>query len=129
MKSMGRLLLGIGILVLFLIGGLWVGHAMDDVHQAIAQTLDTAALKCLDGDLKGGIALAQQAQNQWDSHWHGTASVADHEPMDEIDGLFAQLEIYGKAGLAADFATYCARLSRLVSAVGEAHSFTWWNLL
>lgn len=126
---MGRFWLGIGILAVFLIGGLWVGHAMDDVHQTIAQSLDDAAVRCLNGDLPGGMALAQQAQKLWQSHWHGTASVADHEPMDEIDGLFAQLEIYGKAGLSADFATYCARLSRLVSAMGEAHAFTWWNLL
>ena len=126
---MKRFLLGIGILAVFLIGGLWVGYAMDDVHQTIAQTLDDAAAQCLSGDLSGGIALAQQAHQTWQTHWHSTASVADHEPMDEIDGLFAQLEVYGKAGLSADFATFCARLSQLVSAVGEAHSFTWWNLL
>ena len=126
---MGRFWLGIGILALFLIWGLWVGCAMDNVHQTIAQTLDDAAAQCLDGDLPGGMELAQEAQQLWQNKWHGTAAVADHEPMDEIDGLFAQLEVYGKAGLAADFATYCARLSRLVSAMGEAHSFTWWNLL
>ncbi len=126
---MGRFWLGIGILVLFLVLGFWTGHTMDDVHQTISQTLENAATKSLSGDLTEGIALAQQAQSQWQSHWHGTASVADHAPMDEIDGLFAQLETYGKAGLTETFAAYCARLSQLVSAMGEAHSFTWWNLL
>lgn len=126
---MGRFWLGVGILVLFLVLGIWVAHAMDDVHQTIAQTLDDAAAQSLSGDLAEGIALVQQAKSNWQSHWRSTASVADHEPMDEIDGLFAQLEVYGKAGLAADFATYCARLSQLVTAVAEAHALNWWNLL
>lgn len=126
---MGRFLLGVGILVLFLALGLWVTYAMDNVHSEISQTLDAAAIQALSGDITEGIRLAQQAKGQWQTHWHGTAAVADHAPMDEIDGLFAQLEVYGQAGLSADFATYCARLSNLVSAVGEAHSLTWWNLL
>ena len=126
---MGRFWLGIGLLVLFLVLGLWVTHAMDGVHQTISQTLDEAAQQTLSGDLETGISLAQQAQNDWDSHWHGTASIADHAPMDEIDGLFAQLKVYGQTGQAADFAAYCARLAKLVTAVGEAHGLSWWNLL
>ena len=126
---MGRFWLGIGILVLFLLLGLWVAHAMVDVHQSISQTLDQAAAQALDGDLKAGFSLAQQARSHWHSHWHSTASVADHAPMDEIDGLFAQLDAYRQSERPGDFAAYCARLSALIAAVGEAHSLTWWNLL
>jgi hypothetical protein len=129
MNGVGRYWLGIGLLVLFLTLGLWVTYAMDNVHSEIAQTLDTAAAQTLSGNLPEGITLVQQAKEQWQAHWHGTASVADHAPMDEVDGLFAQLEVYGQAGLSTDFAAYCARLSNLVAAVGEAHSLTWWNLL
>lgn len=126
---MGRFWLGICILVLFLALGLWVAHAMDDVHQSIAGTLDQAAQETLNGDIESGIALAQQARKHWRSRWHGTASVADHAPMDEIDGLFSQLDAYSQADRPTDFAAYCARLSALVAAVGEAHTLTWWNLL
>lgn len=126
---MGRLWLGIGILVVLLVGGLWVSHMVDDVHQSIGKTLDEAAVQALDGDLESGFALAQQARNYWQAHWNGTAAVADHAPMDEIDGLFAQLDAYRQSQRPDDFAAYCARLSALVIAVGEAHSLTWWNLL
>lgn len=129
MTHMGRFLLGVGILVLFLVAGLWISYSMDSVHQTISQTLDDAAACSLNGDLAEGITLAGAAQQQWQRHWHGTAAVADHAPMDEIDGLFAQLETYGKAGHCETFAAYCARLSQLVSAMGEAHSLNWWNLL
>lgn len=126
---MGRFWLGIGLLVLFLVLGLWVSSSMGNVHQAIAQTLDEAAAQTLEGNLEEGLALAQQAYADWDAHWHGTASVADHAPMDEVDSLFGQLMIYGQADQPADFAAYCSRLAKLVSAVGEAHGLTWWNLL
>lgn len=126
---MGRAWLGVGLLVLFLVLGLWISFSMGGVHQQIAQKLEQAAEQGLSGDLEEGIALARQACSDWEKHWHGTASVADHAPMDEIDGLFAQLEIYGKAGQRADFAAFCSRLSRLVAAVGEAHGLSWWNLL
>ena len=126
---MGRFWLGVCLLAVFLGLGLWVGHAMESTHEAVAQTLDEATQQTLSGDLEKGKTLAQQAFADWERNWHGVASVADHEPMDEIDGLFAQLEVYGETGQSEDFAAYCARLSKLVTAVGEAHGLSWWNLL
>ena len=46
---MGRFWLGIGILVVFLVLGLGISSAMDDVHLAIADTLDAAAEQALSG--------------------------------------------------------------------------------
>ena len=126
---MGRLWIGIGILVLLLVLGLWISHVMDDVHVGIAETLKTAAEQALSGDLEAGMDTAQRAKVRWEDHWHGSAAVADHEPMDEIDGLLAQLECYGKANQPGDFAACCKRLALLVEAMSEAHSLTWWNLL
>ena len=126
---MGRFCFGIGLLVIFLVLGLWVSFSTGSVHQAIARTLDEAAAQTLSGDMEAGLALAQQAQDDWDAHWQKTASIADHGPMDEIDGLFAQLKLYGQTAQTADFAAYCARLAKLITAVGEAHGLTWWNLL
>ena len=55
--------------------------------------------------------------------------MADHGPLEEIDSLFAQVQIYADTGKTADFAAYCTRLAKLVTAVGEAHGLTWQNLL
>ena len=126
---MGRLWLGIGILVFFLVLGLWISNAMDGVHLTIADTLETAAEQALTGDLPTALETAQQAKTAWEKHWHGSASVADHSPMDEIDGLMAQLEPYARANQPGDFAACCKRLVLLVEAMTEAHSLTWWNLL
>lgn len=108
--------------------GVWAGIMMDSRHEDISQTLRQAADQSMSGNLEGGIALADSARQQWEQNWHSSAALADHAPMDEIDSLFAQLQIYGQAGRQVDFASYCARLAKLVSAMGEAHSLTWWNL-
>lgn len=126
---MGKLWLGVGILVLFLVLGLWTNHAMNDIHMGIADTLDTAAEEALSGNLAAGRKTAEKAKASWDAHWHSSAAVADHAPMDEIDGLLSQLESYGRADQPGDFAACCSRLSLLVQAMCEAHSLTWWNLL
>lgn len=126
---MARFWIGVALLGVFLGLGIWVTVAMDQVHEPISQALEEAAEQALAGDLEGGAALARQAKADWQEYWKGTASVADHGSMDEIDGIFGQLEAYAQAGRQVDFAAYCARLSRLVHAIGEAHGFNWWNLL
>ena len=126
---MGRFWLGVGLLVLFLVLGLWIGAAMDRVHLSIADTLETAAEQALSGELPAGLETAQKAKASWEKHWHGSATVADHAPMDEIDGLLAQLECYSRADQPGDFAACCTRISLLVRAMSEAHRLTWWNLL
>ncbi len=126
---MRRFWLGVGLLLVFLFVGLWVAEATEQASEAIAQTLTLAADTALAGDLETGKQLAQQAFRDWDAQWHSMASVADHCPMDEIDGLFGQLSAYSRAETVLEFAACCARLSKLVTAIGEAHGLTWWNLL
>lgn len=126
---MKRFILGICLLAVMLGLGLWVMYAMNAVNEPVSQLLEDAAKTTLNGNLAEGIQLVNHARSTWDNCWHGTASAADHAPMDEIDSLFAQVEAYAQAGQAEEFAAHCARLSKLVEAVGEAHSLTWWNFL
>ena len=126
---MVRFWFGIGLLLVFLIFGLWVAEAMDSGHMQISSMLEQAADAMLDGDPSRGIELAQQAYRRWQYHWHATAAVADHAPMDEIDSLFSQLQLYGSVRHQVDFAAYCTRLSRLIRAMGETHTLNWWNIL
>ena len=126
---MGRFWLGVGILLVFLTLGIGITAFADATHTPICQELEAAAAASLSGDLPGGIALAEDAMTRWEERWHAVAIFSDHAPMDEIDGLFAQLEVYGKTGSAQEFAACCARISKLVGAMAEAHSPSWWNLL
>ena len=126
---MGRCWFG-SLLLLVLLGfGLWSTFSADAMHRPVSEALEQAAELSLSGQLEEGISLAQGAKADWENNWHTAATTADHAPMDEIDGLFAQMEVYARVRQGADFDACCARLSRLIHAMGEAHSPGWWNLL
>lgn len=125
---MGRFWLGAGILLTFLGLGIASTVYLDSVHEPIAQELVLASEQTLSGDLEEGLRLAQNAQKNWKRHWSATSLVMDHDPVEQIDAQFSQLQAYGRAGYEEEFAAACASLSALITAVGDAHDLTWWNL-
>lgn len=126
---MRRLWIGVALLVVLLIFGLWTAFVMDSIHQPIGTLLEQAASAALQNDWPLASELCQEAKSQWERRWFITAAVADHTPMDEIDGLFARLPILSEERETADFAATCAQLAKLTQAMGNAHSLSWWNLL
>lgn len=121
--------IGIGILVVFLVVGLLVSCWMDQVHVPTEKLLEQAAEKTLQGEFEQAVALGAEAKSRWEQQWNGTATVADHSPMDDVDALFAEMEIYAKADEKPHFAACCQELARRVQAVASAHRFSWWNIL
>ena len=126
---MARGWLGAGILVVFLILGLVLSEVTDNAHLPTGDLLTQAAEKTLAGDLEGGIALGAEAQKRWQRHWFATAAIADHSPMDEVDSLFAEMEVYARTGEAPHFAACCKELAQRLEAIADAHRFSWWNVL
>ena len=124
-----RFYLGLGLLVLFLISGLLVTFGLARVHGPTAEAFSQAAEAALEGNLSQGIALARQAKDRWLQFRRATASVADHTPMDEIEGLLAEAEVFAGAEDAEHFAACCAKLARLVQGIADAHSPDWENIL
>ena len=126
---MARGYIGLGILIVFLVLGIGVSMVMHNAHQPACQLLNQAADLTLSGDFEGAVPLAMAAKSRWETAWNGTAVVADHGPMDDVDALFAEMEIYAKTGEVPHFAACCRELAQRVEAVSEAHRFSWWNLL
>lgn len=126
---MGRGWLGVGILVLFLILGFVTASAMNGAHIPTEKLLAQAAEDALTGDFEDAVALGMEAKTRWDRHWNGTATVADHAPMDDVDALFAEMEIYAESQEKPHFAACCKELSQRIQAVAGAHRFSWWNVL
>ncbi len=121
--------LGAGLLALFLALGVVTMHLMDDAHLPTGDLLEQAAELALQGDMEKGVTLGQKAKNRWERQWQATATVADHSPMDDVDALFAEMEVYAAAGEEPHFAACCQELAKRVQAVAEAHRFSWWNIL
>ena len=120
--------LGAGILVLFLILSFLTGGLMDNAHTPTGELLDSAAEKTLAGEFETAVALGLAAKARWDRQWNGTATVADHSPMDDVDALFSEMEIYARTGEEPHFAACCRELARRIHAVADAHRFTWRNV-
>ena len=126
---MKRFVLGLVLLCLTLGSCLWVSQSMARTHGPISEKLHEAQSLALEGEQLKGVAAARQARQLWQKSWELTAAVVDHAPMDEIDGLFAQMESYARGDSSVEFAGICARLAELIDAVAEANSFAWWSFL
>ena len=120
-----------GAALLLILLGLGVGSSslMEVLHRPLADALDMASEWALEENWEGAAETARQAEASWRKLWHFSAILSDHEPMEEIDALFGQLEIYRAEGDSLSFAAACASLSRQVEAIADAHGLSWWNLL
>lgn len=126
---MKRLWIGIGILIILL--GLGIGTTVFAVrtHSGISQALKQASESALRGKWEEARQFSLNAKAKWDACRDITAAIADHEPMEQIDDLFSQLDIYLLTRQQIPFSTCCASLGVLTEAIGEAHAINWWSLL
>ena len=121
--------IGLALLVVLLASGLLTAKKMEQFHSDGAKKLTRAGAYALEDNWAPARELAFQAMKQWQEHREFTAAFADHEPMEDVDCLFAQLPAYARQEDAAHFAAICAELSKRLEAVSNAHSFLWWNVL
>lgn len=126
---MKKFVIGIAVLSLLLIAGLLVAKSTEEMYKPIISLLDDAANTALTGDFEDAKQQAQNAKHLWDQRKNATATVADHTPMEEIDHLFAEAEIYARTEEVPHFAACCAQLAAMVQAMGDAHALNLWNLL
>ena len=126
---MKKFVIGITVLSLLLIAGLLVAKSTEEMYKPIISLLDDAANTALTGDFEDAKQQAQNAKQLWDQQKNATATVADHTPMEEIDHLFAEAEIYARTEEVPHFAACCAQLAAMVQAMGDAHALNLWNLL
>ena len=126
---MKRSIWGIGILIALLIFSVAIAARMQDVHCRISDLLSQAAAAAEQNDWQQADRLARQAEQQWQRYHHFTAAFADHTPMDELDGLFAELLVFLSNRESPHFASTCTRLSLLAQSMADSHGVQWWNLL
>lgn len=126
---MKRCWIGLGLLIVLLAGSIAVTWRMGRCHEPMTEAVTQAAERALDGDWGNALSLTEKARASWEKSWGISAAFADHEPMEEINGLFAELEVYAKARDGTGYAAVCAQLRTALEAMGEAHGFVWWNLL
>ena len=126
---MKRCWFGFGLLLILLLGGILTTRTMVSAYTRISASLDAAGDAALEENWEAAGGAFQKARGEWEKRWHVSAVFADHEPMEEIDGLFAQGEMYLRSREPEALAAVCAQLARQAQAMGEAQTCSWWNLL
>ena len=126
---MKRIYAGLAILAVLLSAAAAFSVLMERTHVPVAKALQEAATAAEDGDWAAAGDLFRSAQAQWQQHKQFTAAVADHSPMDDMDGLFAELEIYLRQQEMPHFSATCCHLAYLAEAMADNHALNWWNLL
>ena len=120
---------GAALLLVLLLLGIFSTVTMGMFHKPMSEAMERASELSLDGNWEQATRIAGQTEENWEELWHFSACFADHGPMEEIDSLFAQLEIYRETKDVLGFAAVCASLSKQLEAMGDAHELSWWNLL
>ena len=125
---MKRLWIGVGLLAVMLVSGILVPEFLHGCHDAVVTDLDRAAETAMAEQWAETEEFLHRAEEKWQKKRPVTASFADHEPMDDIDGLFEQLKIFARARDPVAFGSTCVYLSSQLKALGDYHEFSLWNL-
>ena len=125
---MKRIWFGAALLILLLALGLGSSALMERTHLAHAEDLNRAAELAMEGNWAGAANFAEAAKREWNKKRMLVAALSDHEPMDQIEGLFAQLEVFTEIQDAASFGSTCRYLASQLEALGKSHSFNLQNL-
>ena len=124
-----RFWLGVGLLVVLLAASLFATWGMEAIHKPAEQGMAAAAEAALAGDFPGAVAAANRVYDRWQTYRNCTAAFADHAPMDDVEALFAEMQVYAQAEEVPHFAACCNQLRTLLKAMSDAHTPTWWNFL
>jgi len=120
---------GAALLLGLLLLGIFSTVTMGMLHGPMSDAMEQAAESALEGNWLQAEQIVHRVEDRWQDQWHFSACFADHGPMEEIDSLFSQLEVYRKSEDVLGFAAVCASLQTQLEAMGDAHELSWWNLM
>ena len=126
---MKQVWIGLGILAALLLGGIWMGNTLERAHEQQIRDLDQARVAAEAGNWNLAEAHLTRAKKEWNEKRNISGTLYRQDPLDQIDGLFVQLESSAAIRDRAGFCENCALLARSLQNLPQSHSFHWRNLL
>ena len=120
---MNRVVIGVALLAALLAASLFSAWQMGNIQQPIADWMEEASRQSLRGETDAAAETAARAEAAWHSSRVFTAALADHQPMEDIEGLFARLRAYETEDK-SEYAALCAEIARRIRAVAEAQELS-----
>lgn len=124
---MKRIWFGAALLAVLLVLGIGSAALMEDTHLTQAAQLNRAADLAMSGNWEHAGAALSKAKGSWEQRSPIISGLSDHGPMDQINGIFAQLEIFEQMQDTASFCSSCRYLAKQLEALGRSHSFNLQN--
>ena len=126
---MKRLWIGAALLIFLLAAGIFSTLVTESFHHSLSRRLEATASAAMAQDWESAGELLHQCRSRWTRGRNFIAAVVSHEPIEQIDMLYSQLEIYFQRRDSLGFSLCCRALQHQTRALGEAQSINWWNLL
>lgn len=126
---MKRFWIGLGLLALVLVLGIWVGGAMLRLHMPITMDLEQAAAYAEAGHWAASEALYARAKSRWDAGRNRIAAIYNHQPLDEIDARFRELEVFLSRREVTACRAGCVYLAERLRDLSDSFRISWENLL
>ena len=126
---MKRLWIGVSLMVILLAVGITVLLISRNFHGEFTELLEQADACAAAGNWEAAGELAAKGREKWEAYRHFWSAFTDHEPVEQMQNLFSQLEIYQKRQLEVDFSGVCRNLVNVAEAIDESHGLKWWSVL
>lgn len=126
---MKRLWIGVILLVVLLGIGLGLLWGSCVFFKDFCNDLEQADTLALAGNWPAAREKAAKSQALWEQFHDFWSSFTDHEPMEQVENLFSQLDLYGTQQSEVDFSAVCRSLIHIARAIEESHSLRWWSIL
>ena len=121
--------IGLILLLVLLVGGILSAGYLTEYQKPLAAEMDRAGDLALLQEMEQASRIAREVRAQWQRRWKITAVFSDHQPMEQIDALFAQLEKYEAEDDPRGYALVCCQLASELMAMADGNIPSWWNLL
>lgn len=125
---MKRVLFGAAVLLTILTVSLLAADRMAQDHIAVAALVNRAGREALEENWDTAELLLRAASRRWKDAGALTAMLADQTPVEDVQALLAQLEIFCAQRETTHFAALCAEAALRLTAIADAHRLTIGNL-
>ena len=126
---MSRFRIGAGLLAVLLALCLWSQLRMTRIQAPIAASVSQAGELAAQGDWPAAAQSIRSARESWEKRRTFVSALADHQPLEDIECLFAMAEGYLEEQDEGEFRSACRDLSRRILAVKEAQEFSLGSIL
>ena len=125
---MKRIWFGAAMLAVLLVLGFSCGTFMERTHAAQSKDLTRAAELALEENWAGAENFVSAVRREWNQKRPFIAALSEHEPIDQAEGLFSQLEAFAKTKDVASYSSTCLLLARILESLGQSHRLNLQNL-